>query len=42
MQKRNREEVLQGLTERDELVEKVQKFEKQLDKIRNAPKPVPV
>ena len=42
MQKRNREEMMITLTERDDLAEKAMKLEKQLDKIRNAPKPATV
>jgi hypothetical protein len=40
MQKRNRDEMMMALKERDELAEKALKLERQLDKIKNAPKPV--
>lgn len=40
MQRRNREEIMLALKERDDLADKAMKLERQIDKIKNAPKPV--
>lgn len=41
-QRRHREEVLMILKERDEIFEKYSKVEKQLEKLKSAPKPVTI
>jgi hypothetical protein len=42
MQKRSREEIMMIIRDRDEVQEKANKLEKQLDKLKSAPKPVTI